>query len=555
MNQLELTQKFPNGTTVGFAIALFINHAFNALHFSHPPIWTRHLLAWGMDCLLLTLVMHGIHYFVTRPWLFQGIRRILPALILYPTAGALALYPFLLPEYLAHPVNVFEAGPGTIRFTILQVIGPTGFLWAAFTWLTGAIIGRRRGRFSRFRRPMVILLVIVALTMPAAELGVPFLVPYPHPLAFSLLSTLRHTLFSWTHVVPSPERTDIHQANPVPLSFPPAGTAGRYDHIILLVMESMTRQNFRMNYLEPADGFLTTLQEKSAWFANHHTTNLDSYTSLLAMLTGRQVPYRAYENPEYFEALNHAPSLVQDFAARGFHTGFFCTAQNQPFVPCRGQWTTITEGKDLSGEYRRLKLNPVEDAWEDRAVLPAILQTLRDHPQTFLMHEMVMGHTPRWEELTGIGTVHYYNLFFRELFSGVEDAGLTNRTLFVILGDHGDRLDASLSENYQVPLLFIGNGLNDHKEDAAIRSHLDLPGLLFAFQYGSPRPPARNGQLVIGHTGRWTYGFLQPDGSSIFLDALRGTVLNRHGDAQPKAAFAIFQQTIHDLAPWTGIGH
>ena len=116
---------------------------------------------------------------------------------------------------------------------------------------------------------------------------------------------------------------------------------------MILVMETVSQADFAGYFLGQETGFYATVKDRAVYFDRYYTTNLDSYTSLLAMLTSVQVPYRAYESPQYFAGLNDAPNMIGTLTEKGWASLFVCTSEYQPFVPVPADWTATVHGHDL----------------------------------------------------------------------------------------------------------------------------------------------------------------------------------------------------------------
>jgi hypothetical protein len=204
------------------------------------------------------------------------------------------------------------------------------------------------------------------------------------------------------------------------------------------------------------------MKHQATCFRRYYTTNLDSYTSLLAMLTSIQVPYRAYEAPESFATVNEASNLVGALTRQGWKSLFVCTSVCPAFLPVPQAWDARVCARNLpeGGDWVSLGQNQVEAGTEDKAALDTILSFMRAHPRTVVMQEMINGH----------------------------------------------------------------------------------------YLAGLPLPPERPDVLVIGHSGHWVYGLIDPEGRQVFLDALDGVVLGRQADLPAQRAFERFTAQIDSVA-------
>jgi phosphoglycerol transferase MdoB-like AlkP superfamily enzyme len=93
--------------------------------------------------------------------------------------------------------------------------------------------------------------------------------------------------------------------------------------------------------------------------------------------------------------------------------------------------------------------------------------------RSFVLHELIFGHSTEWRVATGKRQLEYYDLYFNDILNQLERRGLDERTLLIIVSDHGDRAKSSNMENYRVPLLIVGSGVTPLKDDG-FRTHLDI---------------------------------------------------------------------------------
>lgn len=130
----------------------------------------------------------------------------------------------------------------------------------------------------------------------------------------------------------------------------------------------------------------------------------------------------------------------------------------------------------------------MEKAKEDKVAIDGIVRSAEEHTRLFLMHELAYGHSPEWQATTGKTQLRYYDEYLRELTLELEKKKLLDRTLLVIVSDHGDRSRASDPENYRIPLLIVGHTLTPYQNEDFL-SHSEFPSILFhTFSGSSPLP-------------------------------------------------------------------
>ncbi|HSV99793.1 MAG TPA: sulfatase-like hydrolase/transferase [Sedimentisphaerales bacterium] len=320
------------------------------------------------------------------------------------------------------------------------------------------------------------------------------------------------------------------------------------DHVLLVVLEGITSDAFEQEFLTRSDGFYSRVKGHATYFSQYHATNLDSYTSLIAMLTSVQVPYRAYADEKLYTSVNLASNLPRLLRSMDFRTLFICTCAHQPFVPTRNDWDRVMHRGDLPSldGWVSLGSSRMEAATEDRAGLPKIEEFVAAGRRSFVLHELVFGHTPQWRAKTGQTQLAYYDAYLHDLLDRLEARDLASRSLLVIVSDHGDRARAADAANYRVPLLIAGEGIRPGV-DGAFRSHLDLWPIIISHLSGETMPPARSQILVVGSTERWVYGAISNAGESLFIEDSTGKALSRRGALDPSGIHREFQASLDEF--------
>ena len=188
----------------------------------------------------------------------------------------------------------------------------------------------------------------------------------------------------------------------------------------------------------------------------------------------------------------------------------------------------------------------MEAATEDRAALSTIVETAASHPKSFILHELVYGHSTEWRAKTGKTQLAYYDTYLCDLLDQLTARGLDSRSLLVIVSDHGDRAKAAVVENYRVPLLVVGQHVRPY-DDAEFRSHLNLVSIVTSYLTGTALPPPASEAYVVGSTERWVYGTITSTGEHLFIDDTTGTVLSHSGDLNPLKVSEAFQSSLNEF--------
>ncbi len=526
------------------ALALLFLHVIAWAGQRDPGLLLPHAVGWLHDCAILALlagVAAALARLGRRTWARVAFHAGF-GLLLAP-AMVLALYPRILPVFLAAPANIFAADAATAGTFFRHYLG-VGALWPSAVVLAAGVAGRRipfrirragrRGFFATLA-----LLLLTGLTLGRDS---------PNPVVFGLQESLRH--LGKPRAVPrlSTSFDDVAGSPLEPaVDWSAAARAARYDHLLLAVLEGVTAADFETAFIQRPRGFFERHRQHAQYYSRYYATNLDSYTALLAMTTAVQVPFRAYATPERYAAVNDAPNILRGLRSNGFRTLFVSTYAYQPFVPNPRDWEKILGRRDLGdlGQWISVGSNRMEAATEDRAALPAIVEFMTAQPRSFVLAELVFGHSPEWRVKTGLAPLDYYDRYLGELWGRLADAGLSARTLLVVVSDHGDRSRPAEPENYRVPLLVLGEDQEQGVDDA-LRSHLDFQGIITHHLAGLAMPAARSAVTFVGSTERWTYGMLLATGEYAFLDDRTGRLLA--GNLSPGFVHEAFQAQVPRFA-------
>ncbi len=528
-------------TALALGLVQLTLHIAFAISSNDPRIIMPHLISWIQDLALLSLVISaGSLAALLSPLSYIGVVAALCRGTLLILGAILALYPGMLQSSLAFPVNMFNTDLDTATVFLREYAG-IGMLWPAAIALCA---GSAAPRFTFLRLPrkrtLLAILLILALATLFGEA--------PNPIVFSIKDKFRELARVGARAVPRLVPGVSHglsasTAAPSPLE---SDSPPEYNHIVLVVLEGVTAARFESEFLNKPGGFSERNAKHARYFRNYWTTNLDSYTSLIAMTTSLEVPFRSYSDPARYEGINAFPNAAGALKKKGYRTLFVSTYEYQPFVPNRTAWDRIADRRDLPGlnGWTSLGTSRMESATEDRAALPLILKYTASAPRTFVLSELVYGHTPEWMASTGLTQLAYYDTYLSELLNGLAKEGLADTTLTVVVSDHGERSASSAPDNYRVPLLIIGKGV-PAGEDTEVRSHLDLQGIMAHYILRVPLPARRSNLTTVGSTERWIYGEIVPPDQYVFIDDRTGQVLNRGGRLEPVAVHKRFQELIN----------
>ncbi|MCC7147192.1 MAG: hypothetical protein IT443_12165 [Phycisphaeraceae bacterium] len=534
-------QPTPPESTLAVTAAAMIGlqailHLLAAATMRDPRMAVPHAVAWLQDVLLLTLAAAtALGLRAAAPKSVRRWAQLAGRVGLVALGMLLALYPRTLQVFLAAPANFLQTDAAAAGVFLREYLGlgalwPAGLAAALGIWAPGIAALRLSRRGCLLAGP---LLLLAAVTLAGEA---------PNPIVFGLQDSLRQRFAPRT--IPRLQPTAAQAALPLPdtVDWIAAVRHARYDHLIIVVLESVTAAEFEPQLLRP-DGFFHRHRDHLRCFDHYYATNLDSYTALLAMTCSIQVPFRAYAAPQRYVAVNNAPNLVRGLGHAGFAGLFVSTYEHQPFVPHRQDWSRVLDRPDLGdlSAWVSLGSNRMEAATEDRAALPAMIAFLRSNQRTLVMAELVYGHSPQWRATMGLTSAQYAEVYLADLWDRLTAVGLAQRTLVAVVSDHGDRSRPADPDNYRVPLVILGLAV-EPGPDHSFRCHLDLQSILAHEMLDVPLPPTRSGLDVVGSTERWIYGRIEADGRHVFVDDSTGRVLA--GGLEPADLHRRFQNHV-----------
>jgi len=528
------------------ALQLFL-HLGSYFSAKDPRMLMPHAVAYLHDLFLLTVLWFG-SVTVCRliPVRVRFSCRTLALIGLFGLGILLASYPLFLREYLAFPINVFATDTATAEVFLREYLGIASLWPVAIAVSLGiaSLLAPFRISQPRLAARLIVfplLVIATALTLPRSS---------PQPFVYSLQQELTTRIFSGERIVPPLQRPKIgpNKKNSLPSSMLATIQELQADHILLIVLEGVTAKDFEKEFLPLKGGFYERVKEHAAYFRRYYATNLDSYTSLIAMLTSVQVPYRAYADARLYDAVNEAESLTENFRNQGHRTLFISTYEHQPFVPTRNHWNRIMDRRVLPSldGWVSLGSSRMEAATEDRAALTSMLDFITTNQKSFILHELVYGHSPEWRATTGKTQLEYYDTYLTDLHDRLIAAQLETRALIVLVSDHGNRSQASKAENYRVPLLVTGPGVHPLVDDT-FYSHIDLEGIIAHYLVDTALPPNQERIFLVGSTERWVYGEIYETGDHLFIDDRTGRVLAHSGSMDPSKLYCDFQALLDEF--------
>lgn len=297
----------------------------------------------------------------------------------------------------------------------------------------------------------------------------------------------------------------------------------RYKKIVVFVMESVTLKALEegTSRLEPERMF-AHIKKQSHRYTNIIASNMDSRTGMLAMLSGRFVPFEAYSDADVsrYAFLSRERSLVHRMNEYGYVTAFSAAVTEQEAVVFDLPWSerfVLTESdRDQARKQGFLCLTPYEfeHSCDDRYLLPTLVDFVASHERAFLYHEFIYGHSQEYMDALQIDPVRYYSDYVEAFTEALKKRDLLDETLIVIVADHGIRMKGYETERstYILPLYFFHPQFQG-RIDASLYAHFDFKDLLLAEASHSSPPLARDHAPFIGMTSSAIIGAVDARGS------------------------------------------
>jgi len=498
-------------------------HLINLVYMHDIRIVMPTIVAFLHDFVLMTILIIILNYpfLVAHQKLLKLFKSISYSLMVI--AGLLlSIYPNILSEYLVFSVNIFSTEPNTVEHFLVDYLG----FYSSFPPLLFLIVAV--GVFySKIDFHLSYKLVFKLLVLSTFIMLFTIRRESPNPVVYSVQYEINVLLKNEKRAVESIDITESHASSYdiiQEISYP-LDSMQNYDNILIIVLEGITSESFESEFMTFKGGFYELTQKSSVYYNNYYASNLDSYTSLIAMMTGIQVPFQSYTQPDIFKEVNNASNLVEYFSSMGYTTTFLSTYEHQPYVPNLKYWDYVLDRNDLPNDKKWLSLGKtkMEMATEDKMAISTIIDKITTDSCNFIMHELVFGHSTEWQSKTEKTPLEYYDEYLNELYDELEKSNKTENTLFVIVSDHGVRALSSELENYRVPLLIFSNQIVGSKNNNFL-SHLDLPRIVFSYNNSLEHPISRESMFFVGSTERWIYGYANKNKEFVFIDDENGTV-------------------------------
>lgn len=477
---------------------------------------------------------------------------LVPVLCLLFALGLVAAHGWFFDVASERKLTLLDMTPAGVRYFFEVALPPHGRLALLAVFVGSAVSA---WSFSRAlpaisRRGLGLTALALALSLPLVLRAPKIVSPlFDSALEFWEIATLPRV----TPGEPKRAWLDVLDQGARTRGLPPSA----YKHVIVLVMETMTAEQFgRESELLATDAFLKRERAHVHAFARYFPNNQDSRTGMLDMLFSRVIPYEAYSDHGYarYRGLVRKESLVERMRELSYRTAFAVSQTTLEDVVGELAWDQTLRLSDAQIERARaakmLCFTPdeYEKSCEDLALLPSVVDFVASHERSFVYQEFIWGHAAEYNEASGKSNARYYSDYVDALLAALAARGLADDTLIALTSDHGfrDKGRQHDPEAYRVPLWFYAPRLG-REDDPRLTSHVDFGRLLFELLTpAAPRVPSNPLVLIVGPTGQGHLFALSGEGGHLLLREKLGRfqLVAREGawQAGPESVLATFEQ-------------
>lgn len=342
------------------------------------------------------------------------------------------------------------------------------------------------------------ILCFVTLALILSPLSLRLVLPHAPALPFSTTLYLDFFL-PWKR---DSVASITHPVSPKPMYHPPAITDSapiQHPNILLLILESTGATMLPPYRTIPTvhTPFFSRLSQESVVIESAYTTVSHTSKALVGILCGMfpQLTQSIIEATSSPFPLACLPTLLNTI---GYRTAFFQTAtgtfENRPRLLENLGFQSWKVQEDYSGDFKKIGYFGMD---EFAMINPALTWIRHNRHMPFFItlltvtthHPYQTPEMPAWpkagEELQAyLKAVEHVDQFAEAVFLELENTGLLENTLFIIVGDHGEAFGEHMrwqhdvvpyEEVMHVPLYLYGRQfVGPPRHVTGLRSHIDI---------------------------------------------------------------------------------
>ncbi len=279
---------------------------------------------------------------------------------------------------------------------------------------------------------------------------------------------------------------------------------------IIFILESVDNEEFysvesKLNFEE---SFYKQIKSNSRFYENYYTTNQDSKTSVMSILSSTFIPYEAYRH-DWFEVygkeIYQQDNLVNFFKRNNYSTYYLHSSTQVPeFIPDYDFETEILIDEERYQNYKSSKENLcLEVVWnqkgcEDNVLFEELIEVISKNESQFIVQEFVFGHGTEYYKQKDMDGYEYYNQYLLRFYDELERRGIEDKVRIAVVSDHGSRHwnNIRTKKGYNVPLIIYDEDFHEEKNND-LYNHQDFSELFL----GLKKKP-REEIFVVGPTSK-----------------------------------------------------
>lgn len=426
------------------------------------------------------------------------------------------LWTYFLDLIIGWKVSIYSINKDVLTFVFSQIINLKYFLLIFLGFIIIFLICFFISKyFFKLRKKVLIILLLVSIFLG-------LFTPFAFQNNFDNFYNNTFDLF-FQEFLGNNKKYDINYDCNYDLSlleknnYPDLNLESKYSKIVIFVMEEVLFDNFYkyQKNISEENNFFELTKEKSQYYFNYYTTNQDSITSIISMISSKFVPNEAYIYTKDYSLCAHNLyydyDLIDFFNDYNYYTSFYVSSVRPACELTKYNWNNIV---DIGGEFDELKKTnmcfnpfPYDTACEDKVLLNKLINDL-NRDKVFIMQEFIFGHNNLYLNKSKKSKTEYYNEYFFEFYEKVLENNWEDDLLIVLISDHGNKGMESYSDfkGYNIPLIFIGNDLN-YFENYDLYSHLDFKDILFNYNFDIQSIEAKE-FFIVGPTSSNVFGYI-----------------------------------------------
>jgi len=299
--------------------------------------------------------------------------------------------------------------------------------------------------------------------------------------------------------------------------------------IVLLFIMEQTPQYVFLEDLEniPAEkNFFERVRNNSHVYTNFYTSNQDSRTALWALFNSQFIPFESYTSDwnKRYGVVTDGTNLIEFFKSKNYATYIVCSVYDVGLLLGIYDWDNLIflESFDENNrEFLCVHNFEYQKGCEDMIFMNDLKNTILENKDgdIFLVQEFIFGHGTVYMDTLGKSRTEYYNDYLFELYTFLENEGLTDKTTIIIISDHGNKgyLEKELRD-YQIPLVVVDSEI-EHLEIDTLYSQIDFKDILISYMTDhefKPNPFV----IFMGQTASSDFGYIDAQ-NNYFLGNLR----------------------------------